>query len=86
MKPELVVALGAQRYRVERPFGDVPGGPGRVSDVAVDATGQIHVLLRLDPLVDAPAPRVFTHDARGERRAAWGEDILRGFPHDRAGA
>jgi len=76
MKPELIVALGAQRYRVERPFGDVPGGPGRVSDVAVDATGQIHVLLRLDPLVDAPAPRVFTHDARGERRAAWGEDIF----------
>jgi sugar lactone lactonase YvrE len=76
MKPELVVALGSQRYRVERPFGDLPNGPGRVSDVAVDAAGNVHVLLRYDPLVDAPAPRVIVHDANGKRIGAWGEDIL----------
>ena len=76
MKAELVVALGAQRYRVERPFGALPNGPGRVSDVAVDADGKVHVLLRFDPLVDDPAPRVITHDAQGQRVGAWGEDIL----------
>jgi sugar lactone lactonase YvrE len=76
MKRELVVALGAQRYRVERPFGNLPDGPGRVTDVAIDAAGQVHVLLRSDPLVDAPAPCVITHDAMGDRLAAWGEDIL----------
>ena len=60
-------ALGAQRYRVERPFGDLPAAPARVSDVAVDAAGQVHVLLRFDPLVDAPAPCVITLDASGKR-------------------
>lgn len=76
MARELIVALGAQRYRVERPFGNLPDGPGRVSDVAVDAAGQVHVLLRSDPLVDAPTPCVITHDARGNRVAAWGEDLI----------
>jgi sugar lactone lactonase YvrE len=44
--------------------------------VAVDADGKVHVLLRFDPLVDAPAPRVITHGAEGKCVGAWGEDIL----------
>jgi hypothetical protein len=76
VKGQLVVALGAQRYRVERPFGALPGGRGRVSDVAVDATGQIHVLLRFDPLIDPSEPRVVTLDAAGQPLSAWGGDFI----------
>ena len=76
MRNELVVALGAQRYRVERPFGALPNGAGKVSDVAVDSSGSIHVLLRSDPLVDAPEPPVITLDACGLRVAAWGKGMI----------
>ena len=54
---QLVVALGDRRYRVERPWGDLPSDAGRVSDVTVDSRGHVFVLLRYDPLVDAPARR-----------------------------
>jgi len=76
MPIELVVALGGQRYRVERPFGALPAGNGRVTDVAVDSTGHVHVLLRYDPLVDAPGPRVVTLDETGRALAAWGDDLI----------
>lgn len=76
MRNELVVALGAQRYRVERPFGALPAGNGRVTDVTVDSTGRVHVLLRFDPLVDAPSPCVITLDPSGAVIGAWGGDLI----------
>jgi peptidylglycine monooxygenase len=76
VRTELVVALGQQRYRVERPFGVLPGGAGRVTDVVVDAAERVHVLLRYDPLVDAPGPRVITLDAEGRQLAAWGGELI----------
>ena len=51
---QLIVALGARRYRVERPWGDLPRSIGRVTDVTVDMRGHLFVLMRYDPLVDAP--------------------------------
>jgi hypothetical protein len=34
----LFVTLGQTRYRVERPWGDLPlAAPGRITDVAYDA-------------------------------------------------
>lgn len=75
MTHTLVVALGAQHYRVERPFGDLPGGPGGVSDVVADGA-RIHVLLRPDPLVDGDAPRLVTLDAEGKRLATGGAELI----------
>ena len=74
--PMLVVALGEARYRVERPWGEVPRGVAKVTDVAVGADGRVHVLLRDDPLVDEPQPRVVTLDGDGRRVGAWGEDMI----------
>jgi peptidylglycine monooxygenase len=51
---ELVVAMGDQHYRVERPFGRFDAGNAVVSDVACDSRGHVYVLLRSDPLVDGP--------------------------------
>jgi DNA-binding beta-propeller fold protein YncE len=72
----LYVALGDQRYRVERPFGDLPGTPGGVSDVAAGPDGRVHVLLRPDPLTDGDAPRLVTLDAQGRRLSAFGADTI----------
>ena len=52
----LIVALGLRRYRVDRPWGDLPNGP--VTDVTVDSRGHVYVLLRFDPFADANSPRV----------------------------
>ena len=73
--PRLRVALGRDNYIVERPFGDLAGLGGKVTDVAVDHDGQVHVLLRRDPLTEPPGPAVVTFDASGRRLGAWGEDI-----------
>ena len=53
------VILGGRRYRVERDFGRLPPdvAPARVSQVAVDSTGCVHVLRR-----GAPPIVVFTPD------------------------
>ncbi len=50
---DLVVALGATRYRVERPWGRLPAGMsfGTVSQLAVDSTGHVYVFQRDDPPV-----------------------------------
>lgn len=76
MTQALFLALDGQKYRVERPFGALPAGSGLASDVAVDPAGRIHVLLRGDPLVDAPAPAVISLDADGNTVAAWGGDLI----------
>lgn len=70
----LTVALGGQRYRVERPWGDLPAGSGKVSDVAVDRRGHVFALLRHDCHVSTGAT-VIELDPYGNRLASWGEEI-----------
>jgi hypothetical protein len=40
-RPALFVALGQQRYLIERPWGDVPSEGGKVTDVVCDAGGHV---------------------------------------------
>lgn len=68
----LFVALAGQRYRIERPWGEIPSGAGRVTDVSADAEGRVFVLLRQDPYVDAEAPAVIVLAPDGRRIGAWG--------------
>lgn len=75
---ELFVKIGARRYRIQRPWGAMPEGPGKVSDVATDAEGRIFVLLRSDSYVDPIAPTVIVLDAHGHRIDAWGEEVSDG--------
>jgi peptidylglycine monooxygenase len=84
----LHVALGPVRYRVERPWGDLPqgpgAGPGKISDVACDAAGRVLVQFRTDPYADALAPGLVLLSPTGERLAAFGESVLDGHmvtPH-----
>jgi hypothetical protein len=72
----LYVRLGAARYRVERPWGDIPQQGGRVTDVACDARGHVFVLLRTDPYVGPESPAVVELAPSGARIAAWGGDIV----------
>lgn len=72
----LVVALAGTRYRVERPWGELPRTTAKVTDVTVGTDGRVHVLLRSDPLVDGPEPRVATLDAGGRLVATWGHDTI----------
>jgi DNA-binding beta-propeller fold protein YncE len=74
----LFVALGQQYYRVERPWGDIPSGAGKVTDVVCDDRGHVFVLLRADCYVDAALPTVIELAPDGRRLAAWGEDIVDG--------
>lgn len=74
----LYVALGSQRYQVERPWGAIPAGGGRVTDVVCDDQGHVFALLRADSYVDAKAPTVIELAPDGSRVAAWGDDILDG--------
>lgn len=74
--PALTVALGDQRYRVDRPFYVHAAGPGGVTDVAVDPSGDVHVLVRRDPLVDAGGPAVASLDPDGRIKALWGGDLI----------
>ena len=71
----LVVSLGARRYHVERPFGDLSEGRGIVSNAAVDRRGHIFVLLRRDSQRDPPTSAVIELSPDGSRIAAWGEEI-----------
>jgi DNA-binding beta-propeller fold protein YncE len=73
---ELIVGLSKRRYRVERPWGDLPRDEGRVTDVTTDSRGHVFVLLRYDPLVDAPGTPVVELDPFGSRVAAWGSDFI----------
>jgi hypothetical protein len=72
----LMVALGSRRYRVERPWGDLPDGKGRVTDVTVDSRGHVFALLRYDPLVEDSGTPVIELDPNGARLAAWGGDLI----------
>ncbi|WP_424810696.1 peptidase [Roseococcus sp. YIM B11640] len=74
----LHVTIGAQRYLIQRPWGELPAGPGRVSDVGVDAQGHIYVLLRADSYEDLPAPTVVVLDAQGMQIGLFGEGVSDG--------
>jgi hypothetical protein len=52
------IMLAGRRYTVERDFGPLPAdmAPARVSQVAVDSEGHIHVLRRGDPPILVFAP------------------------------
>jgi streptogramin lyase len=65
------IALAGRRYTVERDFGRLPAGMAfaRVSQVAVDSEGHIHVLRRGDPPV-----LVFASDGAFVR--AYGEGVI----------
>lgn len=72
-REHLVVALDTQRYRVERPWGEIGDGPGGVTDVSCDAAGRIYVQLRCDPYLHGPDhPAIVVLEPDGRRRAAWG--------------
>jgi peptidylglycine monooxygenase len=62
---ELFVSFGAQKYRVERPFGSFEIGGALVSDVACDSRGHVFVLLRSDSLVDGPRDPIIELDPSG---------------------
>ena len=75
----LYVRLGEACYRVDRPWGDIPAGPGKPTDVACDVDGRVFVLLRRDPLVDPPSPAVVVLAPEdGGQIAAWGEEVADG--------
>ena len=69
---QLFVRLGETRYRVERPWGEVPTGCGAPSDVACDAEGRVYVQLRQDPMTDPENPGVVVLAPDGRRIDAWG--------------
>ncbi len=71
----LFVTLGARRYRIERPWGDLPSDMGGVTDVATDPQGRIYVGLRRDPYVTPETPTVIVLDATGARIGAFGEEV-----------
>jgi DNA-binding beta-propeller fold protein YncE len=72
----LYVALGSQRYRIERPWGDLPAKSGSVTDVTCDARGHLFVLLRRDPYLGSDEPCVIELDQKGRRLSAFGGDII----------
>ncbi len=69
---QLFVRLGETRYRIERPWGEVPQGAGVPSDVACDAEGRVYVQLRQDPMTDQESPAVVVLAPDGRRIGAWG--------------
>ena len=76
---ELFVALGEDRYRVERPWGDIPADlSGFVSDVACDSRGHVFALLRRDGITDPDLPTVIELAPDGRRLAAWGAEVMDG--------
>lgn len=71
MDEKLIVALGEQRYVVERPWGRWPT-PGKVTDVAVCSRGHAFALLRGDPYVEELADCVVELDRDGCFVGSWG--------------
>lgn len=72
----LIVALGDQRYRIERPFGTWPKNAGFVTDVAVDSRGHVFVGLRHDPLTEPDDPRIIELAPDGSFAGHWGGHLI----------
>ncbi len=64
---DLMVAMDGRRYRVERPWGELPADIelAAISQIAVDSQGRVHAFQRADPPVIVYAPD-------GGFHAAWG--------------
>jgi hypothetical protein len=81
---ELAVVLGDRRYRVERPWGQLPGSmtPSQISQLAVDSKGMVYVFQRGEPpvLVFAPSGALQGGLAKGRIADAHGIAIA---PDDR---
>ena len=77
-KQSLTVALGARRYRVDRPWGRWPGGlrSGLISDVAIDSADNVYVLQRFDTLAGAVGAPVVVFDRDGNHLRHWGEGVI----------
>ena len=75
MKTELQARLGDKLFGVERPWGALPPTPGRITDLAIDRDGFVHVLLRRDSAVDPAGPCVVTLSADGAFVRSWGETL-----------
>ncbi|MCU0984758.1 MAG: peptidase [Acetobacteraceae bacterium] len=73
---ELIVTLGERRYRIERPWGDMPAGFGVPSDVACAADGTVFAQLRQDAYADAVGPAVVVLAPDGRRLDAWGGEAV----------
>ena len=67
----LVVAMGDRRYRVERPWGELPHGTrlAALSRLSVDSDGRVYTFQRADP-------PVFVFEPTGAFRAAWGQGLI----------
>jgi DNA-binding beta-propeller fold protein YncE len=65
------VALGEQRYAVERPWGELPPGMALrgVSDLALDAQGHVYLFQRADP-------PLLIFDRQGSYLGGWGADLI----------
>ena len=72
----LRVALGDDRYEIDRPFGAMPAGSGRVTDIACCSMGHVFVLLRYDSYVDRMGPAIVELAPDGRLAAAWGRDLI----------
>ena len=69
--PELIVALGERRYRIERHWGTVPKGIrlGELSKVAVAPNGEVYLLQRVDP-------PIVVFDGAGTMCRSWGQGMI----------
>ena len=67
----LVVVMGDRRYRVERPWGELPHDTrlAALSQLAVDSHGRVYAYQRADP-------PVVVFEPTGAFRAAWGHGLI----------
>jgi peptidylglycine monooxygenase len=69
--PDMTVALGERRYRVERHWGTLPKGMrlGRISKIAASPGGEVYVFQRIDP-------PVVVFDREGRHLRSWGQGMI----------
>lgn len=67
----LVVVLGDRRYRIERPWGELPSDMefGLISQLALDSAGRVYVFQRAEP-------PILVFEPSGKFRAAWGHGCV----------
>src|SRR3984893_3272578 len=71
LTPAVFVALGTRRYRVDRPWAQLPSGIRHdgVSQVAVDSQDRVYVFQRGDP-------PVVVFEATGAFVGGWGNGLI----------
>lgn len=72
----LVIALAARRFQIHRPFGSIPAGNGKLTDVAVAADGTVYALTRRDHYVEAPTDCVNVFDRDGRFVRSFGAERI----------